>query len=193
MKSPTQEHKAIMTFPILAFLLLFVGCGRQEEQPTSRTPETPSPSTPYGSVDEVKAYLEQINPYIQRVGQIQAEVEKQIGSSGKITSQNLAAAAEKAYPLLLQAREEFSRIKPPPLLAPFHRDIEKLMSIRLEAYRATLDGWKREQQRKDIAWHEEVEAKLQAANDLILELNGEMQRINAALQSASPPPQVARP
>ena len=181
---------------VIAFCLLAIGCGSQEEKPAPK-PEETTPAvtqTEYGSSEEVKSYLDKINPYIQEVGNIQIKVDQAIGSAGKGTSKNLASAMEQVLPRLQTAHTNFSAIQPPPLLASLHRNIEKLMTIRLEAYRITVEGWKLERDKKDISWHEKAEAKLQQANDLIIQLNKELQGINLALEKATTPPQkVASP
>lgn len=176
---------------LLCCLLLVAGCGPGQEQPAPKPAVPDAPATPYGTVTEVKAYLDQITPHIQLVSQLQAEIDRQVGSSGKVTSKNLAAAAAAAAPRLRQAREEFARLQPPPLLAPLHRDIEKLMTVRLDAYAAAEEGWQREQQNRDTAWHGTVEAKLQSANDLIVQLNRQLQQVNEALAQTTT--EVARP
>lgn len=178
--------------PILwCSLLLVLGCGSSQEQPAPKPAVPDAPATPFGTVAEVKAYLDKIAPHIQLVSQLQAELDRQIGTAGKVTSKNLAAAAAAAIPRLRQAHEEFARLQPPPLLAPLHRDIEKLMVLRLDAYSAAAEGWQREQQNGDTAWHTVVETKLQGANDLIVQLNQQLQQVNGALAQTTT--QVARP
>ena len=176
-----------------ACLLSVAGCGRQEESSSRPEEEIQAPQTPYGSVEEVRSYLEKINPYIQEIGRIQAEVDHQVGSSGKATSKNLATAMKEVYPRLREVLENFERIEPPPLLAPFHRDIEKLMLIRLDAYDTTIKGWQEEQKSRNTQWHQEAEAKLKQANELIVQLNAEMKKINDALSAAARPSQLATP
>jgi len=177
----------------ILLILVVIGCGKEAE----KTPPEPSPGpvvqTPFGEFAAVKTYLDEINPYIQKVGELQNQVDKTRGSSGQFTSQNLATAIEQATPSLEQALDEFSRISPPPRLASFHADIEQLMNIRLGAYRMTLDGWKQEQRTKDTRWHQEAEAQFQKANDLIVQLNEQMQGINQALERAAAQLQVASP
>ncbi len=179
----------------LAFCLLAIGCGSQEKEPAPQPVKTPpaATQTEYGSSVEVKAYLEKINPYIQEVGKLQTEVDKTIGTSGKGTSENLASVMKQTFPRLQSTREKFIAIQSPPLLASFHRDIEKLMAVRLEAYRTTIEGWEAERENNDTSWHEKAEAKLKQANDLINQLNQEMKKINLVLEKASTPPQVATP
>jgi len=184
-----------MKYSIFILFLLVLGCGRQEEKPAPQ-PQEPSASaaqTPYGSVEEVKAYLGKIQPFIQEVGKIQAEVDKVVGSSGKATGENLASVMERMRPRLKAAMDSFEKISPPSLLAPLHRDIQKLMVIRLDAYTNTTRGWQRERESGDLSLYEEAETKLKEANDLISQLNAEMKKIHLSLQNAAPSQEVASP
>jgi hypothetical protein len=177
-------------------ILLFValGCGSQEEEQAASTQDPPMARTPFGSVEAVQTYLTQIDPFIGKVGQLHAAVVQQIGSAGRATSKNLATAMKEVRPQLQKALDDFRQIDPPPDLRAFHDDIKKLMETRLKAYDLTIDGWKREQKTEDTAWFEEAEGKLQEADDLILQLNSEMQKINLALQQVVKlPTQVASP
>lgn len=177
----------------IVLILFTIGCGKGEEQTPPQPLPDPVAQTPFGGVDEIKAYLDKINPYIQEVGQLQAQVDQVKGSSGQFTSQNMAAAIEQAHPPLQKTRGEFSRILPPPGLASFHADIEKLMDTRLEAYRMILDGWKQEQRTQDTGWHQKAEEQFKKANDQIVQLNEQMKEINQALEEAATAPQVASP
>jgi len=189
-----MERAILMKYflPILLFAAL--GCGSQEEEQAASTQDPPMARTPFGSVEAVKTYLTQINPFIQKVGQLHAVVDQQMGSAGRATSKNLAVAMEGVRPQLQKTLDDFRQIDPPPDLRSFHDDIQKLMETRLKAYDLTIEGWQREQKTEDTAWFEEAEGKLQEANDLILQLNTEMQKINLALQQAVKlPTQVASP
>ena len=180
----------------LPILLIFaLGCGSEEAEQTASPKDLPVARTPFGSVETVKAYLTQINPFIGKVGQLHAVVLQQMGSAGRATSKNLATAMEGVRPQLQKALDDFRQIEPPPDLRAFHDDIKKLMETRLKAYDLTIEGWQREQKAEDTAaWFEEAEGKLQEAEDLILQLNAEMQKINLALEQAIKlPTQVASP
>lgn len=171
-------------------LLLVAGCGQQEENPS---PEKKAADTPYGSSAEVSAYLEQIDPFIKGVGRIEAQVEQQVGSSGKGTGKNLAAAMEKAKPELEKMLADFGEISPPPLLAPFHRDTQKLIKLRLTAYETTIEGWKLEQNKNDLSLYPQAQTQLRQANELIVTLNHQMDKINQALQVATRPQDQTAP
>lgn len=179
-------------FPIL--LIAALGCGSQEEEQAASTQDPPVAMTPFGSVEAVKTYLTQINPFIGKVSQLHAVVDQQMGSAGRATSKNLAAAMEGIRPQLQKTLDDFRQIEPPPDLRSFHDDIKKLMEIRLKAYDLTIEGWEREQKNEDTAWFEAAEGELEEANDLILQLNTEMQKINLAMEQALKlPTQVASP
>jgi hypothetical protein len=179
---------------VLNIILLLAACGTKSEHPadTPAATPTPAPSTPFGSVADIRAYLTEIDPYIRQVSQLQAQVEQQIGSSGKVTSQNLAAAAAAAAPPLRAAIDRFQQLRPPALLAPVHEEISQLMVSRLDAYTQAVEGWKREQQNGDTTWQRGVEAQLQRANELIARINPELQQLNQ-LVTGTGPTQVAKP
>lgn len=168
----------------LPFLLL-LGCGRREET-------RQEVRTPYGTVAEVSAYLASMNPYIERISQVQIQYEEALSSARedaterKGTGRNLAERAASAQPDLRSVLEALDAISPPPLLAPFHRDTRKLVATRLEAYSRTLEGWEAEQAGAEFgAAYRQAEAKLDEANQLILQLNEQMQNINASLLDAA--------
>ena len=160
-------------------LLLLAACGEKPAQ------------TPYGSLQEVETYLKKIDPFIQNIGKIHQQYELGLAAAGagsevrRGTGQNLAEAAEAVRPLLRKLLREFEDIEPPPLLAPFHRDTKQLIVARLDAYGATISGWDAEQLSGDFsAMYQRAEADLKKANTLILRLNSEMQKINAAVERA---------
>lgn len=171
------------TIALLA-LALVSACGRGE-------PETPPPppETPFGSRAQVTEYLDQIAPYIQEVGRLQATVEHSLGARRpdggprKGTGRNLAAAAANVRTRMQSIAAEFDQIEPPPLLAPFHRDVRKLMLVRLGAYRLLMDGWEAEESGGDYeTLYANAEAKLREANELIRRLNGQMAQVHEALR-----------
>jgi len=166
--------------------LLAGGCGQRE-------PEPPPPMTPYGSPQEITAYLQAIDPLVQQMGAIQREVDQVIGTSGSATGKNLAPAMEKGRPRLQQALAEFEKITPPPLLAPFHGRIKKLMVLGVDAYGATVEGWHLEQANdtRFESLYAQGGQKMAEAKALSEQLNEEMQKIQQALIQAAPQPQAA--
>jgi hypothetical protein len=170
---------------------LLLACSRGEEPPK---PPVAEPETAFGTVTQVGAYRSQIEPFILAVTDAQHRVEAQIGSSGRATPANLAAAMGAVRPELQAAYDDFRQLTPPAGLAGLHDKMGHLMACRLEAYASTLEGWKTERATGDTTsgWREHTQAKLAEANALIGELNTELQAVDAALRAASPT-QVASP
>lgn len=181
---------------VLLPLFLLASCGRQhEETPSAEAPAADAAATAvtaYGSVADVTAYLASLNPHIERISQLQGQYEealaeaRQEASQRKGTGRNLADKAAAVKPELQAILKALDAIEPPPLLAPFHRDTRKLVATRLEAYGRTVEGWAAEQKGDEfVSLYRQAEAKLAEANQLILDLNAQMQQINAALEAAA--------
>ncbi len=175
-------RRAILIATSLLATIIFTTCGDDSDE--SRAEH--QPETAYGSTEEINRYLGTIDPFIHRIGTIQATVDDGLGSSGKGTGENLAPAASDARELLNQLFAELDAVEPPSLLAPFHRDIKKLISLRLAAYEATIDGWELEQDGGDFRSHyDDAQNKYQEANEVIVGLNGEMAKIHKAVQATA--------
>ena len=91
---------------------------------------------------------------------------------------------EQVRPRLEEALGLLEKIEPPPVLAPLHRDIKKLMIVRRDAYRLTIAGWHKEQEDSDMSLYKGAETKLAEANQIIQQLNEDLKKINASLQIA---------
>lgn len=142
--------------------------------------------TPYGPADEVRAYRLQTNPLIDWVNSLEQEVQSRaVGASGQATAENLAAVYQYAQPLLQDARDSFDRIVPPPALEELHRDMRQVMSLRLAAYEAVLQGWDLQQQQgqnaQSDALYQQAEEGLAQANALIVAVNQELKAVDLAL------------
>ncbi|MEE3040443.1 MAG: hypothetical protein VX948_06255, partial [Candidatus Latescibacterota bacterium] len=145
--------------------------------------------TPYGSAADVEKYVAQIAPYVQQISQLQSQYETalaaQQGDSNdrRGTGRNLANKAEEVGPELRTLQTTFDTVEPPAALAPFHRDIRKLIALRLSAYDKIIDGWADEKAGGDRhkAIYGDVERAQDEANQLILALNAQMQKIQTAL------------
>ena len=183
--------------PALLLSLFALSCGKTEEEssasnPSESTAVDMSASTAYGSVAEVIAYLEAINPHVEAIGELQKDYEEALASSRQGASErrgtgsNLAEKAASIRPGLQSELDALNAIQPPPLLAPFHRDTRKMLLIRLDALARTIAGWELEQAGGDYeAVYREAEDKYESANQLILQLNTQMNRINTSLEAAA--------
>jgi hypothetical protein len=140
-RAPLKLALALVCAWLLAGL---VGCG--EDGGVSQTP--------YGPTGEVRAYRLQTNPLIDWVNSLEQEVQRRaVGASGQATAENLAAVYQYAQPLLQDARDSFDRIAPPPRLEALHRDMRQVMSLRLGAYAAVLEGWVKARSRSEGSWN----------------------------------------
>ena len=182
---------------LLLTLFFALSCGNtDEESATDSQSQSPSvdmtAATAYGSVAEVSAYLDTINPHIDTIGQLQRDYEQALASSRqgaserRGTGRNLAEKAAAVRPGLQAELDALDAIQPPPLLAPFHRDTRKMLVTRIEALARVIAGWELEQAGGDYeAAYREAEAKYETANQLILQLNTQMNRINTSLEAAA--------
>jgi hypothetical protein len=160
--------------------------GSQDEGPgDSSSASSSPPQTAFGSVEEVTSYLVAIDPFVRKIGSIQGELEQRgVGSSGGAAAANIAAAAETSLKEILA---DFEELTAPPLLASFHRDTKKLILLRLEASRATIEGFDIQQAGSGDfkARYAEGEEKFQLANSLIGGLNADMQNVTSTLRQSA--------
>ena len=104
-----------------------------------------------------------------------------MGASGAATAANLAAAYERVLPDLEATRERFERINPPRRLSNLHRLIGDLIDLRIAAYGLVLRGFSA----GNDELYDEAKQILAAANDLIVEINGLLRRVDAELAGAA--------
>lgn len=172
--------------PLLVLVLALMGCGKQaEEKPAA------APTTPYGSPQEVNVYLLTVDPLVMQLNAIHQELYQNVGTSGKATGANLAPAMEQGRPKLAQVLAGLDKLTPPPLLAPFHQQVKKVVQLRLEAYSQTLEGWAVEQGKgADFETrYRRSEELLAEAQELGGPLGEERGRIQEALVASQPPAQ----
>lgn len=163
-------------------------CGGGEDEEAAQSKSASTADTPFGSVEAVTTYLVAIDPFVREISAIQADLEQRgVGSTGSAAAANLAPAAADAETSLKAILADFEELTPPPLLSPFHRDTKKLILLRLEAYRAAIEGFDVQQAGSDEfdTYYADAEEKFRQANALIGELNTDMQNITAAVQRAS--------
>ena len=116
-----------------------------------------------------------------------------MGSSSSATGENLTKVIQEidAIAKMKDLIENFNHITPPPLLAPLHRNIEKLMILRADSYNLAAQGWSLEADDQGTEIYQQSEDKLKQANALSLKLNHQLEDVNKALQTASQAQQQA--
>lgn len=136
--------------------------------------------TRFGGTDEVQAYRDSVDPVIDEVSAIEAEVqERAVGSSNAATAANLNAVYLEVRPQLLEVLVAFDRIQPPRRLDALHDDIRRLILLRLDAYGLVMEGFS--SQDEDL--YPLAEGKLQDANGLIPLINAQLCEVDVALGS----------
>ncbi|MFT5085785.1 MAG: hypothetical protein ACI906_002490 [Candidatus Latescibacterota bacterium] len=116
-------------------LLVLAGCGDDKAD------------TPYGDEEVVSVYRSEINSAIDEVNAVEGALrEMAVGSTGKATGENLAAAC-----LLLEARlvavlVQLDAIAPPRKLSGTHADMRAAIELRREACEKIAAGWQVEQE-----------------------------------------------
>tara|TARA_Y100000588_G_C13983296_1_gene808221 strand:+ start:94 stop:648 length:555 start_codon:yes stop_codon:yes gene_type:complete len=169
-------------FYLILVSALFFGCG----QDTDKTAEQPisqrSPQTQYGTPAEITGYIQTIGPFIRVISEAEITVQQQVNDqSGQATGKNLSRAMQEVLPSLREAFKNFDKVEPPPLLAPLHKDIKQLFSLRLDAYNDTIKGWELEQSAEESDLYVRAENKMKEANILSQKLNQEMAKIQQSL------------
>lgn len=173
---------------LLVLSLAMTGCGKK---PEDKSP--PASSTPYGSPQDVSAYFQVIDPLVQELNGLHQELYQKVGTSGKATGANLAPAMAQGKPKLQQVLAQLEKTTPPPLLAPFHEQLKKLVVLRLAAYELTAEGWQQEQA-KTPQFEDQYnrgEAKLNEAQQIGGQLGAERAHIQQVLAQAQVSPQAA--
>jgi hypothetical protein len=175
--------------PFLLLVLAALSCGRKpEEKPPAAA------TTPYGSPQEVADFLNRVDPLVAQLNAIHQELYQQVGTSGKATGANLAPAMEKGRPRLAEILAQLENLAPPPLLAPFHEQVKKVVGLRLDAYAQTLEGWRLEREKSPEyeSHYARGEQYLSEAQQLGARLGAERERIQIALAAAQPPQAASR-
>ena len=173
--SGTTGHRRHPTTGMASFLVLacaLAGCGDGDDDD----------GNPTGSAASAGAYRKALEPIIVAVNEIEMDVqETAVGSSGQATAANLAAAFERLRPRLRERLEAFDQIDPPAAWTGLHGQIRELMSLRLEAFDALLEGFVS----ADLSLYATAEQRLRQANDLIVEINEQLMEMDLSLAPAS--------
>ena len=175
---------------ILLLIVIISSCGTEQEEQKS---EPKVAATAFGSANEVSQYMQAIDPFIVQVSSIHQKIYTAVGSSSSATGENLTRVIQEidAIAKMKDLIENFNHITPPPLLAPLHRNIEKLMILRADSYNLAAQGWSLEADDQGTEIYQQSEDKLKQANALSLKLNHQLEDVNKALQTASQAQQQA--
>ncbi|MED5415211.1 MAG: hypothetical protein VYC64_09690, partial [Candidatus Latescibacterota bacterium] len=85
-------------------------------------------SNRFGNTDDLRHYRDALNPIIDHVSAIEAQVQQQaVGSSNVATAANLNAVYREVRPQLLETLVDFDRLVPPKNLRTLHHDIRTLI------------------------------------------------------------------
>jgi hypothetical protein len=162
----------------LALLILLAGCGDGDK----------TAMTAYGRADQVRAYRDRIDAVIADANAVQDGIEAAaVGTAGEATGENLSAALEQFRPQLVLALAELRGLDPPESLAGLHAEMERLLTLRLEALDQVAVGWSVEQAESYAAaqpLYEEAESKLNEARDLAANVNEDLAAVDVALAEA---------
>jgi len=154
-------------------LLALAGCGDDKAD------------TPYGDEDVVSAYRSEIDSAIGEVNAVEGALrEMAVGSSGKATGENLAAAC-----LLLEARlvavlAQLDAIAPPRKLSATHADMRAAVELRRAACEKIAAGWQVEQEQSFAQAepiYEEAETLLSQAREKLALVDEVLGKVDVAL------------
>jgi DNA repair exonuclease SbcCD ATPase subunit len=159
---------------LILLALLVAGCGGDEGE-----------RTPYGRVEEVRQYRERLNAVIDQINAVERELrDLAVGSTGRATGQNLAAACQSLQERLQAALKALEGIAPPRKLRAVHADMQRAVELRLDACARIAQAWQVEQERSFAEaepMYDEAEALLAQANQLLEEVNQVLEEVDAAL------------
>ncbi|MFH1567414.1 MAG: hypothetical protein ABIL09_05380 [Gemmatimonadota bacterium] len=131
-----------------------------------------------GPVDDLRAYRTALEPVVQEVSAVEAEViERAVGSANVATAANLDAVYRQVRPRLLETLVELDRIAPPPQLEELHGEIRAMIILRLDAYALVMRGYAA----GDASLYPLAEDKLHGANALVPDINQRLCAVDVAL------------
>ena len=129
--------------------------------------------------------MQAIDPHILSVSELQRNMYEVVGTANVATGQNLAKfiTDSDAIAALQTSIESLNVITPPALLAPLHRDIQKMLVLRLDGFKLTLQGRDAEATKTTSDHYNQASIKLDEANAITMTLNGRLQEVNQAAYS----------
>lgn len=131
--------------------------------------------TPYGDAESIAAYRAAIDPLISEINEVEQSLRAMaVGSTGRATGENLAAACSVLDERLVFVLAQLDVIVPPQKLRETHADMQSAVSLRLRACERIAAGWKMER-----------EVSFEAAQDIYLEAEALLVEADARLVAVS--------
>ena len=164
----------------LLLLLALCSCGDERAE------------TPYGDAERVAAYRAEIAPLIAEINDVEQALRAlAVGSTGRATGENLAAACQALDGRLEAVLGRLDSVAPPRKLKQMHADMRTAVELRLRACARIAAGWQIEQEQSFGAaqpFYLEAEALLAEANARLLAVDQVLGDIDVALgqHAASP-------
>lgn len=159
----------------LALFLFITSCGSDE------------PETPYGDAETLVVYRAAVDPLISEINEVEQSLRVMaVGSTGRATGENLAAACQVLDGRLTAVLYQLDAIDPPRKLRAMHADMRTAVDLRLRACQRIADGWQIEREASFEAAQSaylEAEALLSQARAILVAVNAVLSEVDVALNS----------
>ena len=159
----------------LALFLFITSCGSDE------------PETPYGDAETLVVYRAAVDPLISEINEVEQSLRVMaVGSTGRATGENLAAACQVLDGRLTVVLYQLDAIDPPHKLRAMHADMRTAVDLRLRACQRITDGWQIEREASFEAARSaylEAETLLSQARAILVAVNTVLSEVDVALNS----------
>ena len=159
----------------LALFLFITSCGSDK------------PETPYGDAETLVVYRAAVDPLISEINEVEQSLRVMaVGSTGRATGENLAAACQVLDERLTAVLYQLDAIDPPRKLRAMHADMQTAVDLRLRACQRIADGWQIEREASFEAAQSaylEAEALLSQARAILVAVNAVLSEVDVALNS----------
>ena len=159
----------------LALFLFITSCGSDE------------PETPYGDAEILVVYRAAVDPLISEINEVEQSLRVMaVGSTGRATGENLAAACQVLDGRLTAVLYQLDAIDPPRKRRAMHTDMRTAVDLRLRACQRIADGWQIEREASFEAARSaylEAEALLSQARAILVAVNAVLSEVDVALNS----------
>ena len=159
----------------IALSLLFCSCSRDRQE------------TPYGDAEPLAAYRAAVDPLISEINEVEQSLRAMaVGSTGRATGENLAAACQVLDGRLTAVLVQLDAMDPPRKLRAMHADMRTAVDLRLRACQRIAAGWQIEREASFEAAQSaylEAEALLSEARMLLVAVGAVLSEVDVALDS----------